>query len=83
MMQPYWVTFADGGKVCVNADGFEYAEDTAMAYADNSSIVTGIQRLPYATDRVHNPMPGVGQYCWRPEVCAGHIACPQRRACTE
>ena len=44
MMQPYWVTFADGSGVCVNAASEEWAK--AFVAVCLAGEVRTIKRLP-------------------------------------
>ena len=77
----YWVTFENGKAGCVTCTE---AEDP-LAVAGELGTVRTIDSLPYPAQPVLRRAAGdtCPEFCYKPQQCKGHTACPQRYACSE
>lgn len=89
-VQPWWLHFAGRKPACVEAEGEEEARRLGAELG--GSAVTACDPLPYPAEprlnrAVHQDRDGqeytTPSFCYRPEQCKGHSACPQRYSCTE
>ena len=93
-MEGYWIKFEDGSAgYCEGVSAYD-AVRIAERLSGKTAVVGDdkwnpkVGRLPYPADPVIwqfvHPIDGkCPAFCFRPEECAGHTSCPQRRACSE
>ena len=93
-MEGYWLEFTDGSRgYCEGESPYD-----AVAIAEKLSGKTAVvgdnkyqpklDTLPYPANPViwqfDNPVHGkCPAFCYRPNECKGHTACPQSHSCTE
>jgi hypothetical protein len=92
-MKRFWLTFTDGSKGC--CEGESPYDAKCIAEKVSGKTVEGgrykhiaAESLPYPAQPViwQFDHPVVGKcpaFCYRPEECSGHTACPRDPACTE
>lgn len=80
-MRSFWITFVDGAQACVEAVDQAAAEAKAAEVAGKA--VKTVMPLPYPANPVIGERSGTPAFCFKPNECAGHGACPRRRSCDE
>lgn len=85
MFDPFWVTFKDGTRGTIEAKDESEARERGAAVIGHEALTAHVLPYPaspilFRTPGQENPCP---PFCYTPEVCAGHSACPKRRACSE
>lgn len=78
----FWCHFARRSPACIKAEAESQVAGIAMEKVGEAPI--RVSRLPYAAEprincddkRLDIP------FCWKPESCAGHSACPRNPSCT-
>lgn len=93
-MEGFWIKVTDGSSgYCQgqNAyDAVQIAEKLTgkIAVVGDNKWKPELKSLPYPATPViwqlDHPVNGkCPSFCFRPNECAGHTSCPQRRSCTE
>jgi hypothetical protein len=85
-MSAYWIEFDGHKSSCVEADTEQEAKHIASDLTGKT--VTACAVIPYPAEprlnKVEHPQWGITpSFCFKPESCKGHTACPQRYSCTE
>lgn len=87
-MRAYWVKFNGRTPGCVEAKS--EAEASALAKQITGHEVVSCKILPYPANPRLNGVDGwdhtkgeCPSFCYNPEKCQGHTACPQHYSCTE
>ncbi len=78
-MNCYWVRFQDRPCGSLEADSVEQATELASKYGEVAEVST----LPYLAEPKLDESSKRIAFCWKPEECKGHTACPRRYSCTE
>ncbi|AMR77633.1 hypothetical protein [Cupriavidus nantongensis] len=85
-MRTFWLKFNDYPAGCVEAKSESDAKEIAKEVTGHEAA--SCESLPYpAQPRINkyvDPKYGVcPSFCFKPEQCAGHTACPQPYSCVE
>lgn len=80
-MAAYWITFEGHRASCIEATS------SAQAIA-NAALITGCKVishdiLPYPAEPRIGEKSSCPSFCYHPETCKGHTACPRNYSCTE
>jgi hypothetical protein len=81
-MATYWLTFSDGTRGSIQAANEQAAREKADE-VKHSEIVVKMATLPYPANPVLARTNDCPAFCWQPDKCAGHTACPRPRACDD
>ena len=79
---PYWAKFEGRGPACVEA----YSPEAAIKMGERLTgrKVLSVESLPYpASPRISPEKSRCPEFCYSPDACAGHTACPKQFACSE
>lgn len=78
-MNPYWVTYAAGGGLSIDADDEQEARNIGQQYG----TIESVKILPYPSTPRINKRTSCPSFCHRPKKCAGYTSCPNSPACSE
>ena len=84
-MTPYWVMFSDGSAGC--CEGRSWEEATEIAEHITGKKWKEVYVLPYPANPIiwqfDHPIKGkCPAFCYSPNRCKGHVACPRHPSCT-